>query len=105
LSGRKGETLQKSQASLVGLSFVIQTGYFPHMYVRNITIRASVLGRHLVLRGYKITGIGFNKETKTADRDFNSKHLEGGGGIMGTAKLAEAKLPLLSRFAPVCIYR
>jgi len=73
LSGRKGETLQKSQASVVGLSFVIRTGYFPHMYVRNLTARTSVLGRHLALRGYRITGTGFNKGTKTADRDKDTK--------------------------------
>jgi hypothetical protein len=40
-----------------------------------LTTRTSVIGRHFALRGYRITGTGFNKETKTADRDFNGKHL------------------------------
>ena len=31
LYGRKGENLQKSPASVVGISFVIQTEYFPYI--------------------------------------------------------------------------
>ena len=54
--------------SLVGVSFVLRTGYFPHILVRNVTIPASILSRHLALRGHRVAGTGFNKETKTADR-------------------------------------